>query len=114
MSYKKDDRLPQGVISKINAYLFGNKGLTDNQFLDMRTDISGKKMFQAITYYRLLEEYYECGSAGKIANVLERLSISNTRMGRIEGVKTLIGGVSKEKTILQGIDNALKQLDEKE
>lgn len=112
MSFKKDDRLPQGVVNKINAFLFGKGKLEDNEFLDMRTDIKGKKMFQALTYYRLLEKYYDCGSAGVIANVLERLSISDTRAGRIEGVKVLIGGVPKEKTILQGIDNALKQLDE--
>jgi hypothetical protein len=104
-------RLDQATVKGIFQYLFGKgegeKEFSESQYLDMRSDISGKQMFGALMYYRILHEQLGCKSAGDIADLLLRLSISATRGGRKEGVTVLLQNLPKETTIPVGIDPAL-------
>jgi len=110
MSYKDQKKLDQGTVRKIADYLFGKaKEESDSQFLDRRTDVSGKEMFRALTYYRILQERFDCVTAGSIADILERLSISVERKGRIEAVHTLMQQFPKTETLEQGISELLRK-----
>lgn len=96
-------------LKKVFHFLFGKPAKDDGDFLDMRTDISTKEMFQAIIYYRTLDEYFHCKAAKTIANLLERLSISSSRKGREEAVKAILAvRKSGEGLLLRGIEESLK------
>jgi len=91
-------------------FLFDKGKLSENQFMDMRTVLGDNKMFQAIYYYRVLEE--ECGSkaAGDLANILERLLISSYQgRGRKEAVTTLMQRMPKVETLVKGVEEELKK-----
>jgi len=104
-------RLDQATVKGIFSFLFGkgdkDEALSESQYLDMRSDITGKQMFGALMYYRILDEQLGCKSAKDIANLLLRLSVSNIRMGRKEGVTVLLQNLPKETTIPVGVDPAL-------
>ncbi len=109
MSYKKNPR-DQGTIRHIADFLFGkNKGESENQYLDRRTDISGREMFRALTLYRFIEEVFNSEASGQIGSVLERLSISKTRLGRSEGVHSIMGQFPKTETLTIGVSELLKK-----
>jgi len=110
MSYRDSKKIDQGTVRKIAEYLFGKaKEESDSQFLDRRTDVTGKEMFRALTYYRILQERFECDTAGSIADILERLSISVQRKGRLEAVQTLMQQFPKTETLEQGISELLRK-----
>jgi hypothetical protein len=103
-------RLDQATVTKITEYLFSKLGLSESQFMDMRGDIKGRDTFSAIVYYRILDEYYGCKSAGIIADLLLRLSISTgerTGSGRTEAVAVLMQSLPKETIIPSGFDAML-------
>lgn len=98
----------KSTLRKVTDFLFGRpEADKSDQFLDMRTDIDSKEMFKALTYYKILAESYKCQSAGRIANLLERLMISSKRSGRIEAVRSIIQQAEKENTLLRGIEESL-------
>jgi len=104
------DKRDQGTVRNIADFLFGKaKNETDNQYLDRRTDISGREMFRALTLYRVIEETFNSEAAGAIGSVLERLSISKTRLGRSEGVTSIMGQFPKVETISVGVSDLLKK-----
>lgn len=107
-SFFSRPRLSQATVTAITEFLFGKKGLTESQYLDMRSDIKGRDTFSAIVYYRILQEFYGCESARVIADLLERLSISKTRSGRSEAVAVLCQNLPKEIRIPEGVDRMLK------
>lgn len=110
MSKREEGRLSKGTVEKVADFLFGKaKGETDSQFLDRRTDVSGKEMFKALTYYRILEERFKCETAGAVADILERLSISVERKGRLEGVNVLLQQFPKQETLLKGFSELMKR-----
>jgi hypothetical protein len=99
-----------GAVKQVLDYLFGKEEKEgSSKFLDMRTDVSERELFNSLTYYRLLEEQYDCKAAGAIANILERLKISTNRMGRLEGVNILKQQMPKEETLIKGLAESLKE-----
>lgn len=107
---KETERLSKGTVEKVADFLFGKaKDESDSQFLDRRTDVSGKEMFKALTYYRILQERFKCETAGAVADILERLSISVNRQGRLEGVNVLLQKFPKQETLLKGFSELLKR-----
>jgi len=57
-----------------------------------------------------LDEHFNCNTAKKVANILERMSVSDSGMGRLEGVTVLSAPtLPKEIQIMRGIDPMLKQ-----
>lgn len=100
-------KLDMGAVKKVLDYLFGKDG--GSQFLDMRTEVSDREFFSTLTYYRLLEEEYSCKAAGAVANILERLAVSNKRMGRLEGVTILKQQLPKEEVLLKGLADSIKE-----
>ena len=111
MSYKdRDQKIDQTTVRKIFNYLFGKGDMSDSQHLDMRTRIKGREMFGALVFFRVLDEHFDCKTAKKVANILERMSVSDSGMGRLEGVTVLSAPtLPKEIQILRGIDPMLKQ-----
>jgi len=112
MGYYRDVGLDKGTVTAIKEFLFGRgrkPRLEESQFLDMRGDIKGKEMYQAITYYRILDEYYGSEASKIIANLLLRLSISTHRMGRTEAVTVLLQSLPKKEEIPIGVDTMLKR-----
>lgn len=110
-SFFSRPRLSQATVTRITDFLFGNKDLTESQYLDMRADIKGREVFSAIVYYRILHEYYGCESARVIADLLERLSISTgvrSGSGRSEAVAVLCQNLPKETIIPTGVDRMLQ------
>ena len=91
----------------------GKDGEKDN-WLDTRSDVHHREMFGTLTYYRLLQEQYGCQAAGDVANILERLLISNERKGRFEAVTIVQQKLPKEETIYRGIANAIAHTLDKE
>jgi hypothetical protein len=118
MSYEKEADSGFGkkfnvtAVKQVLDYLFGKQEEKDgsSKFLDMRTDISERELFNSLTYYRLLEEEYNCKAAGAIANILERLKISAQRMGRLEGVNILKQQMPKEETLIKGLAESLREV----
>jgi hypothetical protein len=115
------DEKDKAVTKKIADYMFKsfkNKDNGDNEnenkFLDTRCRVFNKELYNAISYYRILEEQYECKAAGDIANILERLSISKDGDGRLEGFGILKGNTPKQETILRGLSEELKKQMENE
>lgn len=111
MSYKFQPKgLDAASAKQVIEFLFGKtgEGDVDSKFLDMRTDITTQTIFQTLSYYRILEEHFDCKAAGKIANILERLCISTSRMGRLEGVAVLKQEMPKVETILRGMSQELE------
>jgi hypothetical protein len=107
MSYQQP-KIDQTTVHKIAEFLFGKaEKETDSQFLDRRTDVTGKHVFAALSYYRVLQERFNCATAGAIADIIERLSISSGRKGRLEGVQTLMQQFPRTETLLQGISDLL-------
>lgn len=101
------------AVKQVLDYLFSRQEEKDGEgsrFLDMRTDISERELFNSLTYYRLLEEEYHCKAAGAIANILERLKISAGRMGRLEGVNILKQQMPKEETLIKGLAESLRDI----
>jgi len=101
------------AVKQVLDYLFSKQEEKDGEgskFLDMRTDISERELFNSLTYYRLLEEQYNCKAAGAIANILERLKISASRMGRLEGVNILKQQMPKEETLIKGLADSLRDI----
>jgi hypothetical protein len=98
-------KLDSESVKKVLNFLFGEevKGPT----MDTRTEIKERETFQALAYYRALEEGFDCKAAGLIANILERLAISTQRMGRIEGVEVLKQQYPKEKVLPLGVLNEI-------
>jgi hypothetical protein len=109
-----DPRFQKGLdptsAKQVLEFLFGKDG--EGKFLDMRTDIKDKNTFKTLTYYRLLEEHFESKAAGKIANILERLSLSNERMSRLEGVAVLRQEMPKVETVVRGVSPELETKEE--
>lgn len=117
MSYK-DREETKGVAKKGFEYLFSKPEKPEKQkkeqdgasdFLDMRTDISNSAVLNAIVFYRVLGSQFECKVASDTADLLERLAISNKRMGRLEAVEILRGQLPKEEVLLRGISESLKK-----
>lgn len=99
-------KLDNSAVKSIIGYLFGPK---QSKLLDTSCDIPNAKFFQTLTYYRILDEAYDCPAANKVADILERLSTSNKRMGRLEAVNTLTQELPKGETILRGIADNLEK-----
>jgi hypothetical protein len=120
MSYQKKDN--KALTDKISHFLFRQPSngdvKKDNQYLDVSCNVLSKEAYGALTYYRLLEEAYGCEAAGKVANILERLSISTVRgdgwNARMEGVTILHNDLPKKETIVRGIADSLKELEGQE
>jgi len=112
LGHYQEDKLEKGVTKKISEFLFGRQDgkEDDGKFLDMRTHVFGKDFMNALTYYRILEEQYDCKAAGEIANMLERLAISYDRMSRLEGVSILKGNQPKQETLIKGVAADLKKI----
>jgi hypothetical protein len=102
---KANTRLDEATVRKISDFLFGKD--IDSKYMDIRTEITGKQMFTALTYYRILQEQLKCKTAGVIADILERLSISTQRRGRSEGVQVLMQQLPKTETLMQGVSELL-------
>lgn len=95
--------LPDSVIRNLEKFAFGPP--ENNQFLDMRSDIDGQHMFEAVSLMRVFEEYYESKAAPIIANVLLRLSWSKGRDSRKEAVAAIIGAnIQEPEQIVRGIE----------
>jgi len=108
MSSRVRPKMDESTVRKIADFLFGKGDKeTNSQFLDRRTDIHGKEMFTALTYYRILQERFDCETAGAIGDILERLSISMERKGRTEAVQTLMQQFPKTETLIRGISDEL-------
>lgn len=128
-------KLDKSAVNKVLDFLFGRPEDTEikqtkkskdakqeqqqpnqnsKRYMDMRTDITNKETFQALTYYRLLEEQYDCKAAGRVADILECLAISNKRMGRLEGVAILKQQLPKEEVLLKGMSDSLREMGEHE
>lgn len=102
-------KFDKGAVKQVLEFLFGKTEEKDGgKFLDMRTEIVNKEFFNTLTYYRLLEEQYQCQAAGAVANILERLAISSQRMGRLEGVNILKQQLPKEEVLLKGLAESIK------
>jgi len=99
MDWEGRRRVDASTMRNAGEFLFGKveEKIKDavSKFLDMRTDISGREMFNAITYYRVLGEYFHCDAAKLVGDLLERLLISRNRMGRKEAVTVLLGELQK-------------------
>ena len=106
MSKKEDKILSEADVKKVLQFLFGED--STSKYMDMRTEIQEKELFKTLTYYRLLEEDYECRAAGSVANILERLAVSAKRMGRIEGVTILRQQLPKEDIVIRGFSRELE------
>jgi len=107
---REEEGLSKSVQDKVSNFAFEKGELDDSQYLDMRSDIDGKHMFQAVFFYRVLQECYGSNAAGRIADILERLSLSKSRMSRKEAVTTLIGGkFQRPEEIMRGTEEGLKE-----
>jgi phosphopentomutase len=109
------EKMNPSAVDKVLDFLFRKPVISDNgeesQFLDTRTDISNREVYSTIMYYRLLQEQYSCDAAGKIADIIERLAISNNRMGRLEGVNILKQELPKKEMIIRGIAKGIEELE---
>jgi hypothetical protein len=99
-------------VKQASDFLFKKPDEKDGEpkWLDTRTDIHNREMFNTLTYYRLLEEQYNCKAAGAIADVIERLLMSSSRQSRLEAVTILEQKMPKEETIVRGLSETLQKL----
>jgi hypothetical protein len=114
MGYRQTQGLDKSVTKAVKNFLFGRgekkeEKISESQFMDMRGDVKGRDMYQAITYYRILDEYYGSEASKVIANLLLRLSVSTKRMGRMEAVTVLLQRLPKEEEIPIGTDTMLRR-----
>ena len=114
MGYRQDVGLDKGTVTAIKEFLFGrgkktDDKLTESQYMDMRGSIKGKNFYQALTYYRILDEYYGSNASKIIANLLLRLSVSDRRLGRMEAVTVLLQRLPKQEEIPIGTDDMLRR-----
>lgn len=93
---------------QIGNYLFQDPKKDSEQFLDTRTDIQGSEVFSTLLFYRILHEHFESKAAKTIANIIERLNISRSRLGREEGVRILEQGLPKGTKVYLGADTIMK------
>ena len=110
MSYRGTDfgkRIDHGTVKKLTDYLFGKK--EDSKYLDMATDINSKEFLKALTYYGILSEGYDCEMARRVKDMLERLAISSSRMGRLEAVSIMKQELPKNEIMFRGISEGLKK-----
>jgi len=114
MSDYQKSKLDQSTVKKLFDYLFGKGDMDDSQYLDMRTIVKGRQMYGALVYYRILQEYFECEAGQTIANILERLNVSDTGVGRDQGVAVLMTpSLPKEIRIPVGVGPMLKTQEKK-
>jgi hypothetical protein len=110
-----DKKMDKGAVDKVLDFLFRKPTKGDNgeesQFLDTRTDISNRELYSTLMYYRILQEQYGCKAAGQIADIIERLAISQNRMGRLEGVNILKQELPKKETLIRGVAESIKDLE---
>ena len=122
MPQRRDqDPLDEATSRKTGNFLFDKPGKQDNgrpnieesQYLDIRTDISTKEMMNALFNLRTMDEYFVTprGSAGLVANVMERLAISSDRGGRREAVEILRRGMGKVQEIEVGSETYYRKDD---
>lgn len=111
-------KMDKGAVDKVLDFLFRKPVKAQNgeesQFLDTRTDISNREIYSSLMYYRILQEQYGCQAAGEIADVIERLAISNNRLGRLEGVNILKQELPKKEVLMRGVAESIKELEETE
>ena len=108
MSYK-DRQLDVATVKQISNFLFQDPHKDSANYLDIRTDISGREMFTALLFYRILGESFNCKGAMIIGDIIERLSISRKRLGREEGVRILEQGLPKGAKVFVGSDTIQRQ-----
>ena len=119
MNYGQEKK---ALTDKISEFLFRRPKKDVNgeesQFLDTSTVIMNKADYNAIVYYRILQEAYKCKAAGIIADILERCNISTVRSSdcwnaRLEGVSILHQkDLPKKEILTRGIAESLKELEE--
>ena len=116
MSRKEEDKgLEKAVTKQIANYLFEKPGDNEaGEFLDIRTDVNTKNMFNALLYYRVLGSYFKSNAATLVANILERLSISSNREGRREAVISLLQKLPSPKYLPAGLDELMHKLQDGE
>lgn len=111
-------KMDKGAVDKVLDFLFRKPHKSDNgeesQFLDTRTDISSREIYGTLVYYRILQEQYGCEAAGQIADVIERLAISHSRLGRLEGVNILKQELPKKEVLMRGVAESMRELEETE
>jgi len=97
---------PNSVIKALEQFGFGEP--RDNKFLDMRSEITGQHMFEAVSLMRVLGEYYGSTAAPIIANVLLRLSWSKGRASRKELIAAMIGAnIQEPEKIVRGLEDGM-------
>lgn len=95
------------AVKSVLDFLFGKS--KKGPELDTSTRINSRAFFSTLTYYRILDEEFECQAAKSVANILERLSIATNGEGRKEGTAILMQDLPKEQVLLRGISEAVKQ-----
>lgn len=98
-------KFDKSSIKKVIWFLFGPK---EGDHLDTATEIKNRKFFKTLTYYRILDKDYGCSAAKDVCDILERLSISNNRGGRLEATNMFTKELPSEETVFRGLAKNLE------
>ena len=105
MSRKRepDKRISFATEKHAGEYLFDKgEGITDSQFLDMRTRIKSEDTMKGLVFYGILHEGLECDAAGEIKDMIERMLIARGGMGRAEAVAILQQNLPRVREVDKG------------
>ena len=112
MSYQKekDKRLDPAVSKAVNRYLFGEMPEEMVKGLDARTIFKTKESIANIRFHRLLEIGFGSTVAGEIADMDDRLLISQEGIGREQGVSVLVQHKGpKEVPYVRGVEEMVEE-----
>ena len=86
-------------------YLFKKgEGITDSQYLDMRTRIKSEDTMKALVFYGILGERLKCEAATGIQDMIERMLIARDGEGRLEAVAILRQNFPRVREVAKGYD----------
>jgi len=106
MSDKKSDKKISYHTERVaGRYLFEDKEMDASKWLDMRTRITSENTMKALVFYGILSEGLECGSAGDIKDMIERMLIARGGKGREEAVEILRQNFPRIREVAKGYES---------
>lgn len=107
-SDEKRERIDKETTKQGGDYLFSKQGMSDSEYMDMRTRIRSDSMSEYLLYLSILGNTYGSTVARNVKDTTERLLISsldkNDINGRSEAVAVLRQNFPKRIEIEKGFD----------
>jgi len=105
---RRKTRVSADTTGQAGEFLFGSKGMSESQFMDMRTRIRSPKMLELLLYYSVMGISMNSETALEIKDSTQRLLISqetrNSKSGRGEAVDVLRQNFPKRVEVEKGWD----------